>query len=132
MRKMLFVAAMLTAVAAPAVLSPALAQPYYGPGGYGCCGYGMMGGYGPGYYGHGHMMGWGYAQDTQPYRATIAAAVCAGPSRHVATAITHRAGDRTKGQSKFVVGLRVRSTAVWPHLQSRLQVRRAPNLTARG
>ena len=29
----------------------------------------MMGGYGPGYYGHGHMMGWGYAQDTQPYRA---------------------------------------------------------------
>lgn len=70
MRKKLFVAAILTtAVAAAVVLSPAQAQRYYGPGGYGCCGYGMMGGYGPGYYGHGHMMGWGYAQDTQPYRA---------------------------------------------------------------
>ena len=70
MGKMLFVAAILTtAVAAAVVLSPAQAQRYYGPGGYGCCGYGMMGGYGPGYYGHGHMMGWGYAQDTQPYRA---------------------------------------------------------------
>jgi opacity protein-like surface antigen len=70
MGKMLFVAAILTtAVAAAAVLSPAQAQRSYGPGGYGCCGYGMMGGYGPGYYGHGHMMGWGYAQDTQPYRA---------------------------------------------------------------
>ena len=78
MRKKLFVAAILTtAVAAAVVLSPAQAQRYYGPGGYGCCGYGMMGGYG-----HGHMMGWGYAQDTQPY----------GPSPHVATVTTHRAG----------------------------------------